>query len=77
MATTRMPFDGECITTSRSSSVRMDDFIGPTIRDRFRGDTESSRFEDIALTWPTRQVVLWSDHKQATPLAAMFVEYGG
>ena len=31
------------------------------------------RLEDIALTWPTRQVVLWSDQKTAGALACWFL----
>src|ERR1700687_4561133 len=64
MPKTRMPFDGECITTS-TSSKRMETICGRTARDQFRSGKKIGRFEGIALTRPTRQVVLWSDHKTA------------
>src|ERR1035437_5980135 len=64
MPKTRMPFDRECITTSKSSK-RMELDFGRTPATAFDLEIKDRRFEDIALTWPTRQVVLWSDRKTA------------
>src|SRR5208283_4137746 len=60
----RMPFNGECITTSKSQTGWKN--FGRTPHDRLRsGNSKIKRFEHIALTRLTRQVVLWFDRKTA------------
>jgi len=45
--------------------MRMELVLGRTLATGFDLGIKIERFEGIALTWPTRQVVLWSDHKTA------------
>jgi succinate-semialdehyde dehydrogenase/glutarate-semialdehyde dehydrogenase len=60
----QLPFNGECITTSKSQTGWKN--FGRTPHDRLRsGNSKIKRFEHIALTRLTRQVVLWFDRKTA------------
>jgi hypothetical protein len=45
--------------------MRREPVFGRTLATGFDPGIKIERFEGIALTWPTRQVVLWSDHKTA------------
>jgi len=60
-----MTFDKERITTSESSKED-GKLIGRTSDWPFSETRVWERLEDIALTWPTSQVVLWSDHLQGS-----------
>jgi hypothetical protein len=64
MLKTRMPFNGECITTSKFLTSGWT-FFGRTSWRPTVPRENIGRFEGIALTRATRQVVLWSDHETA------------
>src|ERR1039458_5992439 len=63
MPKTRMPFDGECITDLQILKEDGTIFLAAPLATGFDLGKKIGRFEDISLTWPTCQVVLWSDHK--------------